>query len=100
MLEEVVKWLTTIGAAAASYITLPGVWFNVGNKAFRLDKDLPQWALGLIILIVLLLVLKIVTNLLFKIALIAGLVILLVILLSALNAPVGQWLGGFGGLTL
>ncbi|MFA4819108.1 MAG: hypothetical protein WC621_04660 [Patescibacteria group bacterium] len=95
MIEEIMKWLNAIGSTVSSFISLPKWWVNVGPKVFRLDQDLPQWAMGLVIVIVLLLVLKIVTNILFKIALTVGLVILLLILLSALNAPVGQWLSSF-----
>jgi hypothetical protein len=92
---RVLKWLTIIGVFVGSYITLPQLWINLGGgQTWKLDQDLPQWALGLAVVVVLLLVLKVVTHVVTKLLMWAVLVALIIIILSYFNVPVIPWLQG------
>lgn len=94
--EKIMKWLTLIGALTASYFTVPNIFINLGGKNFQLDKDLPQWALGLGVVIVLLLVFKVITHVLFRLAMWGIVIGLLLIVLNYLNIPVLSWVQGLG----
>lgn len=92
--QKTLRWLTLIGALAATYITLPKWWIKTGNgQVWQLDKDLPQWALGLVVVIVLLLIFKVVTHIIFKILMWIMIAVLVIIALNSFNLPVLQWLG-------
>ena len=93
-IQRAIKWLTLIGALTASYFTLPKFWIKTGNgQVWKLDQDLPHWALGLAVVIIGLLMFKIITHTFFKLLMWAVLVGLLLILLSSFGLPVMSWLG-------
>ncbi len=91
---RILKWLTLIGALTASYITLPKLWIKTGEgQVWRLDQDLPQWALGLAAVLVLLLVFKVITHIIFKVLMWVVILGLILFVLDSFNIPVLRWLG-------
>ena len=88
------KWLTLIGALTASYVTLPKLWIKTGEgQVWRLDKDLPHWALGLGVVILGLLVFKVVTHTVFRLLMWAILIVIIMVVLASFGLPVWNWLG-------
>lgn len=99
MLVRIIKWLSAIGALTASTITIPKVVIQLGEgRAWRLDQDLPLWALGLGVVIIALIIFKVITHVVLKVLMWGALVILIVIILSQVSEPIGQWFASFGGI--
>ncbi|MBU1038741.1 hypothetical protein KKC17_00685 [Patescibacteria group bacterium] len=89
LIQKVLSWLGVMGTIVASYVTLPKITIPLGNnQVWRLDQDLPTWALGLLVVILVVVVLKVVTHILWR--LVIGVVILALIgliLSRFLNVP-------------
>ncbi|MFZ5391451.1 MAG: hypothetical protein ACOZAJ_04225 [Patescibacteria group bacterium] len=89
LIQKIVTWLGVIGTIVASYVTLPKVTIPIGDgQVWRLDQDLPTWALGLMALALALLIFKVVTHILWRLVIWILILVVLGLLLSRfLNIP-------------